>query len=151
MSQTSRSSDSAIVVSWMTPAGEHRTRLTTAFCIGRGASGELQIDDRQMSQACAAVFLRDGQWWLRDLGSADGVLLDGTRIQDSPLTGRAALEIGTSGLQVTIDVEEPALAQQGAAGVAASTAPTDDRTVFRGRAARPTPPPASSSDLPIRV
>ncbi len=151
MSQTSRSSDSAIVVSWMTPAGEHRTRLTTAFCIGRGASGALQIDDRQISQACAAVFLRDGQWWVRDLGSVDGVLLDGTRIQDSPLTGRAVLDIGTSGLQVTLDVEEPALAQQGVAGVAASTAPTDDRTVFRGRAARPSPPPASSNDLPIRA
>jgi membrane-bound lytic murein transglycosylase D len=152
VSQTSRSSDSAIVVSWMTPAGEHRTRLTTAFCIGRGASGELQIDDRQMSQACAAVFLRDGQWWLRDLGSADGVLLDGTRIQDSPLAGRAVLEIGTSGLQVTIDVEEPALAQQGVAGAAPSIAPADDRTVFRGRAApRPTPSPSNDSDLPIRV
>ena len=151
MSQTSRSSDSAIVVSWMTPAGEHRTRLTTAFCIGRGASGALQIDDRQISQACAAVFLRDGQWWVRDLGSVDGVLLDGTRIQDSLLTGRAVLDIGTSGLQITLDVEEAALAQQGAAGVAASAAPTDDRTVFRGRAARPSPPPASSNDLPIRA
>jgi len=135
----------------MTPGGERRARLTTAFCIGRDAGGQLQIDDQQMSQAHAAVFLRDGQWWLRDLGSADGMLLDGARVPDAPLPRRAVLEIGAAGMRITLDVEEPASPQQGAAGAAPSIAPADDRTVFRGRAVRPTPSPANGSALPIRV
>ena len=152
MSQTSRSSDSAIVVSWMTPGGERRARLTTAFCIGRNAQGDVEIDDQQMNHAHAAVFRRDGQWWLRDLGSAEGMLLDGARVQDAPLPRRAVLDIGAARMRVTLDVEEPASPQQGAAGSAPSIAPADDRTVFRGRAApRPTPSPANHSDLPIRV
>jgi pSer/pThr/pTyr-binding forkhead associated (FHA) protein len=92
----------------MTPGGERRARLTTAFCIGRNAQGDVEIDDQQMNHAHAAVFRRDGQWWLRDLGSTEGMLLDGARVQDAPLPRRAGLDIGAARMRVTLDVEEPA-------------------------------------------
>ena len=78
----------------MTPGGERRTRLTTAFCIGSDATGQLQTDDQKISRAYAAVFLREGQWWVRDLGGAGGITLNGASIQSVPLPPQAVLQVG---------------------------------------------------------
>ena len=93
-----------ITVSWPTIAGEHRARLTAPFCIGGDASGELEIDEQKVSQAYAAVFLRDGQWWVRDLGCPDGLVLNGIRVDSGVLPRRAALALGSSGLTVMLEV-----------------------------------------------
>jgi len=108
MSQTSRHNESAITVSWMTAAGACRERQTAAFCIGIDARGELSMDDQQVTRALTAVFRRDGQWWVRDLGNTDGILLNGAPFQSAPLQPRAMLAFGSSGLQVMLEVEESA-------------------------------------------
>jgi pSer/pThr/pTyr-binding forkhead associated (FHA) protein len=151
MSHTSRHNESAIGVSWMTAAGARRERLTTAFCVGLDHDGQLSIDDRQLSQALTAVFLRDGQWWVRDLGSADGILLNGAPFQSAPLQRRAMLAFGSSGLQVMLEVEESAPPGQRERTGSQSIDPAAGRTVFKGSAASKAPSPASTPALPIQV
>jgi len=135
----------------MTPGGERRTRLTTAFCIGSDATGQLQTDDQKISRAYAAVFLREGQWWVRDLGSAGGTLLDGASIQSAPLPQQALLEVGEQAIRVTLEVEgsEPS-APRLPNGMQSDDAAAG-RTVLHGSAAHRAPLPASSQALPIRV
>jgi membrane-bound lytic murein transglycosylase D len=151
MSQTSRHNESAITVSWTTAAGARQERNTAAFCIGLDHDGQLSIDDRQLSQALTAVFLRDGQWWARDLGSADGLLLNGAPFQSAPLQRRAMLAFGSSGLQVMLEVEDSAPPGQRERTGSQSIDPADGRTVFKGSAASKAPSPASTPALPIQV
>ena len=150
MPQPPRSSDSGITVSWPTPAGERRTRLTAAFCIGCDAGGELQIDDEKISRAYAAVFLREGQWWARDLGCPGGMSIDGTPVQSSPLPPRAALGLGTLAVQVSLDLEESGQ-QPRAPGAAPPGGAADDRTKLHATASR-RPATAESDRTPsIRI
>jgi len=148
--QPPSSSDSGITVGWPTPAGERRTRLTAAFCIGCDASGNLQIEDEKISTAYAAVFRREGQWWVRDLGCPNGVLLDGTPVQSSPLPPRAVLGLGTLVVQVSLDSEETGQ-QPRAPGGAPPVSGADDRTKLHATASR-RPATSDASRTPsIRV
>lgn len=151
MSDTSRNDGPAVAVSWTTAGGSRRARHTTAFCIGVDANGVLTMDDQQVSRAYAAVFRRDGQWWMRDLGSADGTLLNGAPFQSAALQRRAVLGFGNSGLQVMLELEEPASPGQRERTGAQSNEAVDGRTVFKGSVISPAPAPASVAALPIRV
>ncbi len=136
-----------ITVSWPTIAGERRARLTAPFCIGGDANGELQIDEQKVTRAYAAVFLRDGQWCVRDLGCPNGLLINGTRVDNGVLPRCAALALGSSGLEVRLEVGDPdplgsqVPAAQPPGGQAAN------RTVLHGFGA-PSPRSPSSADIP---
>ncbi len=106
VSQIPRTSDPQIIVSWTGPDGERRERLARTFCIGQDSSGQLSVDDREITRAHAAVFLRDGQWWVRDLGGRQDTLLDGVPIQSAPLPRRGVLGLAQLGRQVVVEVED---------------------------------------------
>jgi len=109
------------------------------------------MDDQQLSQALTAVFRRDGQWWVRDLGNTDGILLNGAPFQSSPLQRRAMLAFGSSGLQVMLEVEKSAPPGQREPTTTQPADPADGRTVFKGSTASRAPSTASPPALPIQV
>ena len=133
-----------ITVSWPTIAGERRARLTEPFCIGGDASGELQIDEQKVTQAYAAVFLRDGQWWVRDLGCPDGLVLNGARVDSEVLPRRATLGLGSSGLQATLELDEPPLPTRPIPGRLLRSDVAANRTQLHARAS--VPQPSSGAD-----
>jgi pSer/pThr/pTyr-binding forkhead associated (FHA) protein len=135
----------------MTPGGERRTRLTTAFCIGSDATGQLQTDDQKISRAYTAVFLREGQWWVRDLGSTGGILLNGAPIQSAPLPAQAVLQVGESGVRVTLEADGSAMSAQHAPTGLHSTDAAAGRTVLHSSAVHRPPTPVTGNALPIRV
>ena len=47
-----------------------------------------------VSRSHAEVFLEEGQWRVRDLGSTNGLLLNGERIDEAPLRDGDALQLG---------------------------------------------------------
>lgn len=49
---------------------------------GRAPSNTVILDDSFASNEHAQVTLRSGQWWLEDLGSSNGTLLNGYRIEE---------------------------------------------------------------------
>lgn len=89
--------DPAITVSWPTAAGERSCRYTAAFCVGADATGNLQTDDDRILRAYAALFRREGQWWVRDLGCPGGMLVNGAQVQSAPIPRRTAVSFGTAG------------------------------------------------------
>jgi membrane-bound lytic murein transglycosylase D len=152
MSHTSGASSSAIIVRWTTHACERRARLTTAFCIGCDVQGELQIDDQLISRAHAAVFLRDRQWWVRDLGSSnEGLLLDDFKVQSAPLVGCSTLVFGSPAVRVTLEVEDCAPQGQPAASAAGSPATDDSRTRLHSSVIGRVTPSATAAVSPVRV
>lgn len=63
--------------------------LTTANSIGRSSRAAIVLEDSYVSQEHARLVRRDGHWWLDDLGSRNGTLLN-----DVPLTTSTVVTAG---------------------------------------------------------
>ena len=69
-------------------------RFDQAFRIGRDPACEVQVFSSLVSRAHAEVFPEAGRWWARDLGSTNGLLLNGERIDRSELKDGDELQLG---------------------------------------------------------
>lgn len=56
-------------------------RVPPMATLGRGAANDLVIDDPHVSAHHAALQFERGQWWLRDLESSNGTLLNGEPVR----------------------------------------------------------------------
>ncbi len=57
-----------------------RWQLSPETTLGRDAANTIPVDDEFVSARHARVFLRDGGWWLADMGSTNGTTRNGTPI-----------------------------------------------------------------------
>jgi hypothetical protein len=55
--------------------------LAAATEIGRGTGSTIVVDDPHVSARHAQLRFERGQWWLRDLGSSNGTLLNGEPVR----------------------------------------------------------------------
>ena len=66
---------------WLETGGGKRTPLQTNCSLGRAASNDVSVDSDQASRRHAVIHLQNiGEFWLVDLGSTNGTLLNGRRI-----------------------------------------------------------------------
>jgi pSer/pThr/pTyr-binding forkhead associated (FHA) protein len=72
-------------VSWHDRRGDHEKVFDGGFRIGRDEGCEIHLDDPMISRRHAEVSHDDGHWWIADLGSRNGTLVDGERITRVPL------------------------------------------------------------------
>ncbi|MFM2090533.1 MAG: Serine/threonine-protein kinase PknB [Planctomycetota bacterium] len=94
-------------------AGTRHT-LDREAIIGRHRDCAVRILDAAASRQHARVFERDGQWWVEDLGSANGTILDGARLGGrAPIADGGVITIGAH----EIRFEGPAAAAGSASGV----------------------------------
>jgi serine phosphatase RsbU (regulator of sigma subunit)/pSer/pThr/pTyr-binding forkhead associated (FHA) protein len=92
--------------------------------IGRAAGAAIVIADSRVSRQHARLVLRDGIWWVEDMGARNRALLDGTPVERAArLRPGARLEIGDSILRLIgeEDADESARAT-GAVDVATAVA-----------------------------
>jgi hypothetical protein len=68
-----------------------------AFRIGRVPSCAVRIDSPLVSREHVEVVFRDGRWRARDLGSRNGIWLDGARVEEAVVDGEIALRLGEDG------------------------------------------------------
>lgn len=67
--------------------------------LGRDPSRDIVIDwDPTVSRQHATLFLRGGQWWIRDEGSANGTFVNGQRVTEGPLQIGDYLKLGNTQL-----------------------------------------------------
>ncbi len=78
-----------------------RLRLEPVTVIGRHPRATIRLDDSFVSSEHAQVAWNDGQWWVMDLGSTNGTLLNGRPV-DGPTELRVGdvIEIGDVRLQL---------------------------------------------------
>ena len=83
--------------------GGHRYAVTTTdFVIGRSrAACDLPILDNKIARKHAAVIHRNGRYYLKDLGSADGVHYKGMRIDNKRIDEGDVFQIGDHDLRFT--------------------------------------------------
>ena len=76
-----------------------------AFQIGRHEDCAVCLQDDVVSRRHAEVFADNGQWWIRDLKSANGIVVDGQRVERAPLIGHGRFGLGTGGPEFSFCVE----------------------------------------------
>lgn len=75
--------------------------------LGRGPSVDLVFDDPAMSRQHAAIEFVDEQFRVRDLGSTNGVLLNGEPVQAAEIDDGDRMVIGSHEFQLVVEVREP--------------------------------------------
>jgi predicted component of type VI protein secretion system len=74
--------------------------------IGRGPGVNLSFDDAAMSRQHAAVDFVGGAFRIHDLGSTNGLRINGNRVQVEDIKNGDRIEIGTQLFQLVIDERE---------------------------------------------
>lgn len=64
-----------------TPRVGERLALRAANAIGRDAGNDISLPDEAASARHAKLEAEDGAWWIEDLGSTNGTLVNGVRIE----------------------------------------------------------------------
>lgn len=69
--------------------------------VGRSPDCDLVLDDPRVSKRHAALSRRDGRWWIEDLGSTNGTVVDGRPLHaPTALTPGGRIELGGTMLEV---------------------------------------------------
>ena len=81
--------------------GTSLTLGSTPILIGRAPECTLVLDDDYASNRHARVFQRDGEWMVEDLGSTNGTLVSGNRIEGAvPFRPGAQVRIGRTEIEL---------------------------------------------------
>ena len=64
------------------PRVGERMPLRAVSSVGRDAGNDIVLNDEAASAKHAIVSFADGEWWLEDAGSTNGILLNGSWIWD---------------------------------------------------------------------
>jgi pSer/pThr/pTyr-binding forkhead associated (FHA) protein len=81
--------------------GRRTIPLKESITVGRAATCDLVVADNYVSNVHARIYLRDGSYWLEDLGSTNGTYMNRTRVSvptafgpgDEVRMGKATLEL----------------------------------------------------------
>jgi hypothetical protein len=95
---------SSVRVRWEDSRGRHDRAFAGSFRIGRDASCDVHLDDPLASRRHAAVEYADGLWWVVDLGSRNGTLLNGSRVSRVPLPTRSELRLHEDATPIRLEV-----------------------------------------------
>ncbi len=98
--------------------------FASEFYIGRGDDCQVRIQHDYVSRRHTVVALRDGQWFVRDLGSSNGLFVDGVRVPEAPIGDSLTIRLGIAGPFVHFEVERPALQTAPALTIGAPLAST---------------------------
>jgi len=92
-------------VAWRDTFGVEQERLfDQPFALGRDMSCALRFDDALVSRRHAEVNHEHGVWYVADLGSRNGTLLDGQRITRALLPPRGVIRLSEGGPAVHIEL-----------------------------------------------
>ena len=74
---------------------DQRFDLIGGLSIGRSKEADVRIDDRYASSLHVRVFSREGRFYVEDMNSTNGTLLNGATLQgEAELIDRDAIQIG---------------------------------------------------------
>ncbi len=80
--------------------------FTKPFNIGRDETCEVQLEDQSVSRIHAEIYFREHGWWIRDQGSANGIYINGKKVDRFPITKSVQIELGLDGPILSLEVKE---------------------------------------------
>ena len=126
----------------LVPVGEGPTIPVdrAIILVGRHPECDVQIDSRKISRRHCCIVQFQDRLTVRDLGSTNGIYLNGKRVDEAVVAPRDELQIGDIRYQVVANGSKPDMAvltpdnRSGAAPPAADASP---------ESSAPSPPPAT--------
>ena len=107
-SNRKNSSSPAVLASVKWPSGQFAERaFSSSFRIGRDPACDIHITDPVVSRHHAEVVLLADTWWVQDCSSANGIFVDGRKIDRIPIREQLRVELGKGGPLLTLSVEQP--------------------------------------------
>jgi pSer/pThr/pTyr-binding forkhead associated (FHA) protein len=97
----------SVTVAWRDKHGEHRRSFNAPFVIGRDPNCEIVIDDPMVSRRHASVTYEEMHWFIEDLGSRNGTLLDGHAVKREPLPDGSEIKLHKDGPVLNVGVSPP--------------------------------------------
>ena len=89
----------------------HRALIfSSSFRIGRAEDCEVSIQNEYASRVHAQVIFENGNWWIRDLTSSNGLYCGGRRVESVPITRSTTVRLGVEGPEIFFEpqtVQEP--------------------------------------------
>ncbi len=76
------------------PRQGEKVALQGRLTVGRRSTNDLVLTEKGISGSHAEFFARDGKWWVRDMGSTNGTLVNGAKVVEAELTGGDSVKIG---------------------------------------------------------
>ena len=89
------------------PANRRDLRFRQSFRIGRLKDCDVCIDDEHVSRTHVEVGLEGGKWWVRDLGSSNGIYVGDQRVSRISIERTLTVRLGVYGPQVVFELEAP--------------------------------------------
>lgn len=89
------------------PADGIHYEFTDGFLIGRHADCQVRLDDHVVSRRHAQIRWENDQWWIIDMNSANGVYVDGRRVEKAPLAPGGHFRLGYAGPEFSYLIEQP--------------------------------------------
>ncbi|MDT9594334.1 FHA domain-containing protein [Nocardioides zeae] len=114
----------------------------TTVTIGRDQASTFALSHGDVSRRHAEIYFDAGAWWLADLGSTNGTLVDGQRVGTLPLAPGQSLQVMVGGNRgVAMQLEVGATAGSPAGGPPSPAAPPPPPAYRGAPAGPPTSPP----------
>lgn len=92
-----------VLVAWQASGTRHEKTFAGDFRFGRDTSCEVRFDDPMVSRRHAEVSCVDGTWWIADLGSRNGTLVDGKPVSRVRLPVRCTLRLYDAGPTIILE------------------------------------------------
>ncbi|MBD0317726.1 MAG: DUF3662 and FHA domain-containing protein [Thermoleophilia bacterium] len=74
--------------------GERHELAKRAVLLGRSRECDIRLDDANVSRRHAEIRQENGEYWIVDLGSTNGVQVNGKRVERARLTGEERIALG---------------------------------------------------------
>jgi two-component system, NtrC family, response regulator GlrR len=87
-------------LAWTDSGGAHSLVLTQRAVLGSAAGVDLRVLDREVSRIHAELDPTDRGTWIRDLGSRNGVYVEGIRVTGALIPEGARIRVGSTELSV---------------------------------------------------
>jgi len=89
-------------------AGSNSYRFKRSHTIGRAGACDIQILEDDVSRHHANVEFREGQWWIHDLGSSNGLWINGRQVTEAPLYDNTEIAFSREGSSIRFRLPETA-------------------------------------------
>ena len=104
-----------------------------AAIIGRSSSNQIVIRSHQASRQHAEIRWDEGGWWVRDLASRNGTVVDGSRISEAqPLNDGTCIEVAGCAMTFMTNVSDALTSSGHLVADAATSQQADDQLTMDG-------------------
>ena len=96
----------SVLVSATWPSGRFAEQsFASTFRIGRDPDSDIQIADPVVSRHHAEVSLLADTWWIQDNNSANGIFVDGLKVDRVPIGEQLKVELGKGGPLLVLSLQ----------------------------------------------